>query len=92
MQVKLATQFKIPFLAVAGRHGYTTTLRSLRNGLEIDLSQLDTIEIDKTSQTFTVGAGVRVSEIFDPLYDAGFDFRTLPYTSSTCNFVDSNKN
>lgn len=74
-QVKVATQHNISFLATGGRHSYTTTIQALHNGLEVDLSQLDTVKVDAAAQTLTVGPGVRVGDIFDPLYDAGLEIR-----------------
>ncbi|KAI0879965.1 FAD-binding domain-containing protein [Annulohypoxylon maeteangense] len=74
--VKLATSHKIPFLATGGRHGYTTTYGNLHDGLAIDLSHFTSIKLDKTAETITVGPGVTVRDIFDPLYNAGFDLQT----------------
>ncbi|KAI1660864.1 FAD-binding domain-containing protein [Daldinia decipiens] len=74
--VKLATTHKIPFLATGGRHGYTTTLGRLHNGLAIDLSHFNSLNLNTTAQTLTVGPGVRVGDIFDPLYNAGFEIQT----------------
>ncbi|KAF3766676.1 FAD-binding domain-containing protein [Cryphonectria parasitica EP155] len=73
--VQLARQNNLPFLATGGRHGFTTTLEALDQGLEIDLSQLDTVEVDDTNATLTIGAGVIVNDILDPIYDAGFEMR-----------------
>lgn len=73
--VQLARQHDIPFLATGGRHGFSTTLHALDQGLEIDLSQLDSVEIDDTNATVTIGAGVVVDDILDPIYDAGFEMR-----------------
>ncbi|KUI74338.1 hypothetical protein VM1G_09891 [Cytospora mali] len=39
--VKLATTHNISILATGRRHGYTTTLEKLQNGLAIDLSKLN---------------------------------------------------
>ncbi|KAI1212144.1 FAD-binding domain-containing protein [Annulohypoxylon truncatum] len=74
--VKLATSRKIPFLATGGRHGYSTTFGELHDGLAIDLSHFDSIKLDKSAETITVGPGVTVGQIFDPLYNAGFDLQT----------------
>ncbi|KAI5854497.1 hypothetical protein GGS23DRAFT_608303 [Durotheca rogersii] len=76
LRVKLATSRNIPFLASGGRHGYTTTLGDLQNGLAIDLSQLKRLELNTTAQTITVGAGITIGEVFDPLYEAGFEIQT----------------
>ncbi|KAF5558959.1 hypothetical protein FMEXI_154 [Fusarium mexicanum] len=74
--VKLATIHNIPFLATGARHGYTTTLGDLQNGLAIDLSHFKEFELDVDAKTLTVGSGVTVGEIFDPLFSAGFDIQT----------------
>ncbi|KAI1771739.1 hypothetical protein F4818DRAFT_428910 [Hypoxylon cercidicola] len=74
--VKLATSKNIPFLATGGRHGYTTTYGRLQNGLAIDLSHFDSINVDTTARTVTVGPGVTVGQILDPLYNAGLSIQT----------------
>ncbi|EWG48753.1 hypothetical protein FVEG_08427 [Fusarium verticillioides 7600] len=74
--IKLATMHNIPFLATGARHGYTTTLRDLHDGLAIDLSHFKEFELDAAAKTLTVGPGVTVGEIFDPLFNAGFDIQT----------------
>lgn len=74
-QVKIAKALHISILATGGRHGYTTTLQKLQNGLAIDLSKLDTVEVDQGAGTLTIGGGVRVGQIFDPVYNAGFELR-----------------
>ncbi|KLO99253.1 Uncharacterized protein Y057_14507 [Fusarium fujikuroi] len=74
--IKLATMYNIPFLATGARHGYTTTLGELHNGLAIDLSHFKEFELDADAKTLTVGPGVTVGEIFDPLFSAGFEIQT----------------
>ncbi|KAI5917507.1 hypothetical protein F4810DRAFT_717655 [Camillea tinctor] len=61
----------------------TTTISSpnsqeSQNGLAIDLSQLDSVDIDQDVETLTVGGGGRVSQIFDPVYNAGFEPSLYP--------------
>ncbi|KAK8070917.1 hypothetical protein PG997_011120 [Apiospora hydei] len=79
--IKLATLLKFPFLVTGKRHGYTTTLGRLRNGLAIDLSGIRTLDVNKAAQTLTIGPGVGAGDIFDPLYEAGFELQT---GSATC--------
>lgn len=74
-KVQVATTHDIPFLATGGRHGYTATFGKLRNGLATNLSQLNSIHIDVSASTVTVGGGVRFGDIIDPLYEAGFELR-----------------
>ena len=65
----------MPFLATGGRHGTATTLGNLQNGLALDLSQLNEVSINKSAATLTVGPGVLLRDIFDPVYQAGFQVR-----------------
>ncbi|KAI5867521.1 hypothetical protein GGS23DRAFT_612659 [Durotheca rogersii] len=74
--VKLATAYKIPLLATGGRHGYGTTLGNLHSGLAIDLSRLDGVSVDKSSDLLTVGGGVRFRDIVDIVYNAGYQIQT----------------
>ncbi|RYP78223.1 hypothetical protein DL771_000700 [Monosporascus sp. 5C6A] len=74
--IKLATSHNIPFLVRGAGHSYTTTIGNLRNGLNIDLSQFRSVEVDQTAQTVTIGPGVTMADIFDPLYNAGFELQT----------------
>ncbi|KAL3477602.1 FAD-binding domain-containing protein [Aspergillus californicus] len=80
--VKLARKYNVPFLATNGRHGYTGTLENLQNGLAIDLSALDSIVVDADAQTVTVGPGVKIGQVYDPIYEAGFQLPT-----GTCSCV-----
>lgn len=87
--MKLATKFGVPFLATNGRHGYSTTLANMQGGIEIDLSQFNTVDINKEAATLTIGGGVRFRDIFDLVYEAGFQIRkyledcNVPYISNT---------
>lgn len=93
-EVKFATTNNISFLATGGRHGYTTTYKNLHNGLAIDLSRLDTLEVNKTAGTLTVGPGVTLGEVIDPLFQAGFDIREFRLSGSDRMFLifDANLN
>jgi FAD/FMN-containing dehydrogenase len=71
----MAAANNISILATGGRHGYTSTLGDLQGGLAVDLSQLDTIEIDSSAKTLTAGPGVKVDAVMDPVYEAGFLIR-----------------
>ncbi|KAI1116255.1 FAD-binding domain-containing protein [Nemania sp. NC0429] len=73
--VKIATSNCIPFLATGARHGYTTTFSNLKNGVAIDLSQFNSIKVDKSTGIMTIGGGVRLDEIYDPVFEAGYEFQ-----------------
>ncbi|KAI1334906.1 hypothetical protein F5Y15DRAFT_399674 [Xylariaceae sp. FL0016] len=73
--VKIATANGIPFLATGARHGYTTTLGRLNQGLAIDLSLFNAVHIDDSTGIMTVGGGVRMVQIYGPVYDAGYELQ-----------------
>lgn len=50
-------------------------MANLQGGLAIDLSQLNTVNVDKAARILTVGPGVVFADIYDPVYNAGFQIR-----------------
>ncbi|KEY71722.1 hypothetical protein S7711_02949 [Stachybotrys chartarum IBT 7711] len=74
--VRVARENNIPFLATGGRHGYSSTLARMTDGLAIDLSALDSVVVNQAQQTLTVGPGVVFADIFQPLYEAGLQIQT----------------
>ncbi|GLA24796.1 hypothetical protein AnigIFM63326_001079 [Aspergillus niger] len=79
--VTLAASNKIPFLATGGGHGATITYVNCTNGIEIDISNFDTVSIDASNNTMTVGGAVRFEDIIPPLYEAG---KELPTGTAPC--------
>lgn len=41
----------------------------------MDLRRLNSIELDTTAETLTVGGGVTTGEVLDPVFEAGFEIR-----------------
>lgn len=74
-QVNLARTENISILATGRRNGYSSTLAGLQNGLAIDLSLLNSVEINQTAKTLTVGPGVSIDDILDPLESKQFMMR-----------------
>ncbi|KFA79676.1 hypothetical protein S40288_09082 [Stachybotrys chartarum IBT 40288] len=79
--VRIAKANKVPFLATGGRHGFGTALGKLDDGIAIDLSSFDSVRVDATARTLTVGGGTRFESIYDPVYAAGFE---MPIGSCSC--------
>lgn len=75
IQVKTASQLGIPFLATGGGHGLPTTLHNLQDGISIDLWNFKNVTVDTAAQTATIGGGNVFSEIYDPIWDVGFELR-----------------
>ncbi|KAI1074442.1 FAD-binding domain-containing protein [Whalleya microplaca] len=65
-----------PFLATGGHHGFGITYGELVNGLAIDLSRLNQVQVDISEKTLTIGGGVLTRQIFDSVYNAGFEIQT----------------
>jgi FAD/FMN-containing dehydrogenase len=82
--VKVANSAKIPFLATGGRHNFGSTLRTLQNGLAIDLSHLNSVTVDKESSTATIGGGANIQQVLDAVLEAGFMIRTSFYEIPLC--------
>ena len=75
-QIEYAYHQNISFLGTGGGHGYSATLDTVENGIEIDLGHFNTVSIDRDANTMTVGGSVHFANITGLLYDAGKEFRT----------------
>jgi fumiquinazoline A oxidase len=75
VQVRIATQNEIAFLATGGGHGTTITLGGLEQGIEIDMSNLNQVDIDTENNLITVGGGTRFENVVPALYAAGREMR-----------------
>lgn len=58
----------IRFLAVGASHGASMTLSRLQEGIEIDLANFHTIDLDLQDSLLTVGGSVVFSVLYDLLY------------------------
>lgn len=75
--VRYAAENRVPFLATGGGHGYSTVLGRVRDVLNVDLSNFNSVSVDAKRNTMTVGCGTRFAQIYDPLYNAGKQIRNL---------------
>jgi len=69
--VAMANRFNIPFLAVTGGHGWTTTLNSLSHGIQINMRKLNTTTLGQDGKTAIVGGGTMQHEITRSLFASG---------------------
>lgn len=69
--VKLANQYGLPFLATNHRHGVTTVMEKLQGGVQIDVSGLQTMQLDGQSNAVTLGGGVYTEEVINYMYEHG---------------------
>ncbi|KAF8247119.1 FAD-binding domain-containing protein [Wilcoxina mikolae CBS 423.85] len=69
--VKYAAQRQIKLLIRNTSHGFTETVESVVNGIQISIRALNSVKIDASKNTATVGGGVMVAEFIDALWKAG---------------------
>jgi hypothetical protein len=69
----LARDNGIPFMATGGRHGYMPGFGALQNGLAIDLTLFDSVNVDPEAATLTIGGGVTAEMITPVVGAAGFE-------------------
>lgn len=69
--VALGSRFNIPFLAVSGGHGWTSTLDKLTYGIQINLRRLNTTTLSRDGKTAIVGGGTLQHEIVRSLFAEG---------------------
>ncbi|KAI1318598.1 FAD binding domain-containing protein [Xylariaceae sp. FL0255] len=80
--VKYAGEQNVPFLAIGGGHGYSTTTSALKGGIGIDLGNFRDVKVDAENNRLTVGGGVVFNDIFDPLNAVGKEIQT-----GSCSYV-----
>ena len=69
--MQFANQRELPFLAYTGAHGSLTTLGKMDQGIEIYMTQLDTVTVAGDGQTATIGGGAMSKAVVDTLWKAG---------------------
>ncbi|KAI1098220.1 hypothetical protein F4804DRAFT_325398 [Jackrogersella minutella] len=68
--VRVSAAHNISFLATGRGHGASTTLEGLY-GIEIDLSNFNSVNLDVANDLLTIGGAVNFSQLYEPLYYAG---------------------
>jgi FAD/FMN-containing dehydrogenase len=75
LQVKLASQYNVPFLATGGGHAGTITEKALQ-GLQVDLKLFKSVTYNANESTITVGGGVVMKDTYPTIEAAGKELRT----------------
>lgn len=73
--VVYASANRVPFMATGGGHGYSSTLSSAKDALDVDLSNFKGVIVDPGANTVTIGGATTYRQIYDPLYNAGKQIR-----------------
>ncbi|KAL8736007.1 MAG: hypothetical protein Q9166_000569 [cf. Caloplaca sp. 2 TL-2023] len=71
IQVKFANRCGLPFLAVNSGHGITTALRTIQQGVSINLRKLNKIQIAQDGNSALMGGGVNTHEVVNTLAASG---------------------
>lgn len=72
--IRIATANNIPFLATNGGHGAGIGYGSI-SGIDINLANFNSVSVDVANNEMTVGAGVSIGDLIQPLYNAGKSVR-----------------
>lgn len=59
------------FLAYSGGHGSIASLARVKNGIQISMSQMNSIAIAPDAKSVTVGGGAKVKDVMKALSAAG---------------------
>ncbi|KAL9596385.1 MAG: hypothetical protein Q9219_005820 [cf. Caloplaca sp. 3 TL-2023] len=70
-QVQLANRFGLPFLAVNGGHGSTSSLNTIRRGVSINLRALNHVQISPDKSSALIGGGANTHEVINALAAEG---------------------
>lgn len=68
--MRFANYEGLPFLAYNGVHGSTVTLGQMDSGIDIDLKQLSSVQVNSDG-TATIGGGTMSKKVTDDLWAAG---------------------
>ncbi|KAL8942997.1 MAG: hypothetical protein Q9216_001353 [Gyalolechia sp. 2 TL-2023] len=69
--VKLANRFGLPFLAVNGGHGTTSSLNTIKRGVSINLRALNHVQVSQDGQSALIGGGANTHEVINTLAASG---------------------
>ncbi|KAI4127298.1 MAG: hypothetical protein LQ338_003258 [Usnochroma carphineum] len=65
--VKLANKLGLPFLAVNGAHGSTSSLNTIQRGVSINLRNFNQVQISQDGQSALIGGGANTHEVVNGL-------------------------
>lgn len=70
-QVKTANHYNLSFFATGGAHGAEPGFATVKQAVNIDLSNLNENNLNVTANTLTVGPGISFVDFETNLYNAG---------------------
>lgn len=82
-QVQYTSKNDVPFLAMGGGHGGSTTLGKLHNGLKIDLGNFHAVDVNSSANLMITGGSVTGADVTSALQIAGKEIRQCRSTVSS---------
>ncbi|KAB8224369.1 hypothetical protein BDV33DRAFT_227228 [Aspergillus novoparasiticus] len=71
VDIKVANEIGLPFLAVTGTHGWTDDISKIQDGIQIRMRGLNHIDLGPNNDTVYAGGGVLQYEVVQALYPYG---------------------
>ncbi|KAJ6119126.1 hypothetical protein N7523_003406 [Penicillium sp. IBT 18751x] len=78
--VRVAAAHNVPFMATNGGHG-TSLIYGTIEGIDVNIANFNSVKVDLAKNHLIVGAGVKLGDITEPLYNAG---KAVPRGNSPC--------
>lgn len=70
-QIQYASQKDIAFLTTGGGHGYSGTLGAIKNGIQLDMGNFNTVSVDASKNLMTAGGSLRFKDVAAAAYAKG---------------------
>jgi hypothetical protein len=61
----------MPFLAVTGTHGWTTSMNKMEGGIQINMRHLNQMELHEDGMSARLGGGIMQYEAISALFEKG---------------------
>ncbi|KAF2008706.1 FAD-binding domain-containing protein [Aaosphaeria arxii CBS 175.79] len=61
--IEYASQKNIPFLTTGGGHGYSGTLGAIKDGIQLDMGNFNTVFVDADKNLMTAGGSLRFRDV-----------------------------
>ncbi|PKY04996.1 FAD binding domain protein [Aspergillus campestris IBT 28561] len=79
--VQTATKAELPFFVTGGGHGVSMRFSAVRDAINIDLSNLKSVQVDLAGSLVTIGSGVENAQLYDLLASLR---KETPLTTERC--------
>ena len=74
------------FLTTGAAHGYSGSLLTLQNGIELDMSNFNTVTVEAAENRLRIGGSVKFSDLMEQVYSNGKSIRKTAILSPSTVF------